>query len=263
MALTFSSRCNAVPEPLINVQDKLQMHFQRIAEILRANVDMSVHAQMNVEWALTPLVAGLVGEGCEYIERNRGLGVPVAPMVPLQQGLWAWLGYQEEWDEERPNRNIRRFSFRSASMTIHFGLRGDLFKPQMFRAEWAGWARWDGSDYSFQASDAAHPHWQFDALDSLLDDDVAERAAILRDLLLKGVETPVRDFRPQMAGTEIRDVITTQKLSRIHFASAAAWWKLPPLNGHAHCPSDATDVETWLRYCLAYLKPELERLQAG
>ena len=39
----------------------------------------------------------------------------------LQQGLWARLGYREEWADERPNRNVRRFSFRSVGLTIHFG----------------------------------------------------------------------------------------------------------------------------------------------
>jgi hypothetical protein len=48
----------------------------------------------------------------------------------LQQGLWARLGYREEWADERPNRNVRRFSFRSEGLTIHFGWKNDLSLPK-------------------------------------------------------------------------------------------------------------------------------------
>jgi hypothetical protein len=42
----------------------------------------------------------------------------------------AWLGYREEWADERPNRNVRRFSFRSVGLTIHFGWKNDLSLPK-------------------------------------------------------------------------------------------------------------------------------------
>src|SRR3954454_2003862 len=133
-------------EPLIVTQSQLENHFGRLGEIL-AGV-LSINVRMEVDWSLAPIAAGLVGNRCEFIPRNRGLRVPVAPLLHLRQGLWAWLGYREEWDHERANRDIRRYSFRSAGMTIYFGEKNDAFKPQMFRAKWAGWAKWS-IDYSF------------------------------------------------------------------------------------------------------------------
>jgi hypothetical protein len=146
---------------------------------------------------------------------------------------------------------------------VHFGWKNDLFKPQMFRAEWAGWADWGGNSYGFQAANAGHPHWQFDALESLPDAHAAERATMLRDLLSEAVEPEVRDFSPQLASSDVRDVVTAQKISRIHFASAAAWWKPAPHDEHAHGPVTARDVESWVQRSLEYLNTELERLQAG
>jgi hypothetical protein len=185
----------------------------------------------------------------------------VVPLLYLEQGLWAWLGYQEEWDEEQQNRKTRKFSFRSVGLTIHFGWKNDLFKPQMFRTEWAGWAKWREDEFSFQAADAGHPHWQFDALESLSDDELAERADILRDLLEVPEESDIREFSPQLPDADVRDMVTHQKLSRMHFASAAAWWKSAPHDEHAHGPTNIADVENWVRRSLAYVRGELKRLQ--
>jgi hypothetical protein len=125
-----------LPAPLLATQAQLESHFIRTGQILASAVDVEAKVQIEVDWSLSPIVGGLVGEGCEFIARNRGLPVPIAPLLHLQQGLWAWLGYREEWADERPNRGVRRFSFRSSGLTIHFGWKNDLFKPQMFRAEW-------------------------------------------------------------------------------------------------------------------------------
>jgi hypothetical protein len=239
-----------MPDALIVTEARLKTHFTRIAHVLDAAVDLDVVVNLEVDWDVLPVVGGISGKGCEFIFRNRGLRVPIAPFLHLRQGLWAWLGYREEWDSERPNRQLRRFSFRSSSLTVHFGWKNDLFKPQMFRAEWAGWAKWGGIDYCFQAANAAHPHWQFDALESLPDADAVERTAILRELL--GTETTVREFNPQLAQEDVRDLVTAQKLSRIHFASAAAWWKAAPHNDHAHGPTSEADVESWVRSSLDY-----------
>ena len=232
------------------------MHFRQSGGILAAAVDNSAQLQVVPEFAHPRVIGGLYGSGCEFIPRNRGRPVPVAPVLPLGQGLWVWLGYREEWDEERRNR----YSFRSVGLSIHFGLRNDVFKPQMFRAEWAGWARWGGLDYSFQAAAAGHPHWQFDVLDSLPDDDVSERATQLLRRLKAEAEPEIREFSPLLSNFDVRDLVTAQKLSRIHFASAAAWWKSPPHDEHMHGPANLADIENWVRHSLEYIKCELDRL---
>ena len=154
----------------------------------------------------------------------------------------------------------RRFSFRSVGLSIYFGLKNNVFKPQMFRAEWAGWAKWGGADYSFQAADAAHPHWQFDALDSLLDETLSQRATHLLSRLKAEPKSEIREFIPHVSEVDVRDMVTIQKLSRIHFASAAAWWKSPPHGKHVHGPTDLVDIENWMKHSLEYIKLELNRL---
>ena len=251
---------DGVPAPLIASGPKLDTHFKQSGRILATAVDESAHLQIVTEFVHPQWIGGLRGSGCETIPRNRGRSVSVAPVLPLGQGLWVWLGYREEWDEEPRTRGTGRYSFRSVGLTIHFGFKYDVFKPQMFRAEWAGWARWNGDDHSFQAADAGHPHWQFDALDSLPDDDLSRRAAQLLSHLKTEAETEIREFNPELSNVDVRDLVTAQKLSRIHFASAAAWWKSPPHHKHAHGPASVADIENWMRQSLDYIKLELDRL---
>lgn len=244
-------------------EGSLTTHFESMEATLDAYVDHSAGAKLFADWNAVPLVAGLVGPGCEYVARNRGPTVPVAPVLLLESGLWAWVAYREEWGSERPAGRTRRFSFRSAGLTIHFGYRNIRHKPQMFRAEWTGWGRWNGTDYGYQAGDAAHPHWQFDALESLKRDDAGKRAAIFLSVLKhEEQEAEPQDFSPQsMEAEEVSDLISQQELSRIHFASAAAWWKSAPNDAHAHSPTSLTDIRVWVARTLKYVVRELTRLQ--
>ena len=246
--------------PLIATYSKLLGHFRHSGSILAAAVDTSAQLQIVPEFGHLGVTGGLFGSGCELIPRNRGRRTPVAPLLHLREGLWVWLGYHEEWYEERRIGKIRRFSFRSVGLSIHCGLRNSAFKPQMFRAEWAGWAKWDGMDYSFQAVDAAHPHWQFDALDSLPDESLSRRAGELLSRLKKEPKTEIHEFSPRLSEVDVRDMVAVQKFSRIHFASAAAWWKASPHGMHVHNPTDLSDIENWVRRSLEYIKRELTRL---
>jgi hypothetical protein len=56
-------------------------------------------------------------------------------------------------------------------------------------------------------------------------------------------------------------MVSDQKLSRLHFASAAAWWKPTPFCDHARAPASPTDFENWTQRSINYLKAKLERLQ--
>ena len=249
-----------VPTPLIITHQKLDMHFEKSGSILTAAVDSSAQLQVEPDYVSSRVIGGLYGSACENISRNRGRRVHVAPLLDLGRGMWAWLGYHEEWDEERRNRNTRRFSFRSVGISIYIGPRNNEIKLQVFRAEWAGWARWNGDNYCFQATSAAHPHWQFDALDSLHDDDLSQRTAQSLRHLSAEAKLEIREFGPQLSEANVRDIVTTQKLSSIHFASAATWWKSSPHGGHAHSPNDPVDVENWVQHSIDYIKLELKRL---
>lgn len=179
-----------MPTALVVSQAQLEAHFAKVGAILVRAAHSSARLQLDVYWKGSPVVAGLVGSGCEFIARNRGRRVAIAPLMCLDRELWAWLGYREEWDDADKASSGRRLSFRTVALTIHFGHRNDVKKPQMFRAEWAGWARWNGNDFSFQASDAAHPHWQFDALESLLTQDSEDPASTYLRQLKEETESP-------------------------------------------------------------------------
>ena len=249
-----------MPAPLVVPKALLITHFESMEATLGTHVSS---ARIFADWNVVPLVVGLVDTECEYTARNRGPDVPVAPALLLGGGLWAWVGYREEWGSEPLAGRTQRFSFRSAGLTIHFGYRNSRHKPQMFRAEWTGWARWNGIDYGYQAGDAGHPHWQFDALQSLTHDGSASRAAtFLAVLKHEEQETEPQDFSPQSMGPEeVRDLVSMQELSRIHFASAAAWWKDPPKDVHAHSPISLTEIQVWVARTLEYVVRELARLQ--
>lgn len=248
-----------IPGPLIIGLSKLQRHFVRSGTILAAAADDSAQLKVVQEDAPSRVIGALRGTGCEYIERNLGRRVSVAPLLGLEQNLWAWLGFHEEWDAERQIGKNRRYSFRLVGLSIYFGLRHNTFKPQMFRAEWPGCARWDGSEFSVPAAGAGHPHWQFDALESLSDDSLLRRAAELRNRLKSRTGPVVREFSP-LSDVDVRDFVTIQSVSRMHFASAAAWWKSAPHCEHVHGPKELEDVENWVRCTLDYIKQELGRL---
>ena len=250
-----------MPDPLYISYSKLLTHFNRSGSILTEAVDTSAKLKVEpVPVSSSLLIGGLVGSGCDFIARNGGPRVPVAPLLDLGQGLWVWLGYHEEWHDERVNNKIKKLSFKSARLSFYIGPRNNMNKPQMFRVEWAGWAKWDGPVSSFQAANAAHPHWQFDALDSLSNDENTQRAAQLLRRLKAEVDPEILEFSPQLSDVDVRDIVATQKLDRIHFASAAAWWKPPPHDGHVHNPNEPTDIEKWVQHSLDYIKIELGRL---
>lgn len=249
-------------DPLLLPESRLQMHFVAIDETLKRQVDASATPRVSVDWTSGAVVAGLAGAGCERVSRNRGASTYVAPLMCLNSALWAWVGYKEEWSPEPPAGQTKRFSFKSAGITIYLGLRASLQKPQLFRAEWAGWAKWDGTSYGYQAGDAAHPHWQFDVLDSLKRDEVAERAATyLAVLKEEHYANDLEEFVPNGLGEEeVYDLVSTSNISRIHFASAAAWWRVKPDDAHAHAPTEASEIQVWLDRTLSYVTTELCRI---
>ena len=235
-----------MPYPLTFSRSKLDNHFQKTGKILTDAVDNA--NQLQIETTPTPfkLIGNLQGSGCEPISRNSGPDVFVAPMLRFRLEFWVWLGYHEEWIKERRDR----YSFSSVGISIYYGFQCDNFKPQMFRAEWD-----DSAEHN------AQPHWHFDALDSVSDDDSSQRAEELRQLLLENKsKTEPDEFVPQVEKEDVRNLVTAQKLSGIHFASAAPWWKSPPNDKHVHRPSSLGDIEKWVQKSLNYIKGELKRL---
>lgn len=234
-------------------------HFEQVREILRGFLDASVDAHLGIVDLETRIVAGLQGAGMEVTARNRGRHlIRVAPLLHLRDGLWAWLGYQEEWSHS-PGGGTRRVFFRSSSVGIHFGYRHMDPKPQIFRAEWAGYDL-KGGQYRFQGGRAGHPHWQFDAVESLVSDEDTNKAADLAALLREEAGgRPPPDFSPQglgLAPADIHSMVSSRKIAAMHFASASQWWRDPI---HAHVPANVMNIRTWLKRTLDYVIQELDR----
>ena len=241
--------------PLAAKEALLSQHLASVEGILRNHVDGDSGAKLSANPNQRPLVASLVGTESEYAERSRGPRTPVARTLLLGKGLWAWISYREEWDSARQAGRTKRFSFRSAGLTIHFGYRYSLYKPQMFRADWTTEGASDQSE-----DHPANPHWHFDALESLKRDETEQRAAEIRaNLIMEERECVPRSFSPHMAQNDVRNVVSVQKLSKLHFASAACWWKSDSAP-HVQGPAEVRDIQAWVQGTLEHLAGELRRL---
>ena len=123
-----------------------------------------------------------------------------------------------------------------------------------------GWSRWNGSEYGFQGDDIGHPHWQFDALESLSAGFASQAESDRERLKVDIGQAGLREFGQEDGSARIADAVRTRKLSRIHFPSAAAWWMKEPDSRHVHSPASGSDVESWMSETLSYAVQELGRL---
>lgn len=250
-------------KPFVVSEQELSRHISALGSIIGQSVSSGIFPQVVLTGDGARLWASLIGRGCEIIARNRGSDIYVAPLLLLDDGMWAWIGLFQEWASERSAGRTARFSYRSTSLSVHLGFLNLRHKPQIYRAEWSGWADWYGRGFGPQAGNAAHPHWQFDVLESLRRDGARQLArtylAVLRTEA-EGVEPQV--FSPRRVETsEIDEIVGSKDFGRMHFASAAAWWRSAPYDLHAHFPSSRSDVEAWVRKTIDYTVEELERLQ--
>ena len=250
-------------DSLVVSKNRLNQHFGSLGAILAQAASDDTNTEVVADWGVIPLSAGLVGKGCEMASRNRGTDAFVAPLFSLNAGIWVWLGFYQEWANERRAGQTRRFSYRSTTLTVHLGFRNIRHKPQIFRAEWAGWAKWNGQTYGAQAGNAGHPHWQFDALESLRKQDARQLVrTYLAVLSHEARSVEPRTFNPNsVESSEIDEIVGTRDFSRIHFASVAPWWRSAPDDGHAHFPSSVADVESWVQKTIEYTVQEFSRLQ--
>lgn len=240
--------------------EALEAHRHNVETIIstRALVDA---VRLDEEIAGPVVAFGIArGTGAERTSRNRGADTFVVPVARLRNGLSAWLGYREEW-AAKPAGKSKTFRFISSGITIHFGFEGIDPKPQMFRAEWAGLVERDVG-YAFQAGDAGHPHWQFDAMESAGAATTSDDAKLYAEMIRSDAQEPeLRDFdRPMIAVPEVHTVVGSTKMAAIHFASAAPWWRPAPEDTHSHYPKDVQQLRRWLGRTLSYLVAELDRV---
>ena len=240
----------------------LKMHFRSLETIIRQAVYENVQTIISPDWGVVPMSVGIVGNGCEIVSRNRGSDGHVAPLIRIGGGIWAWLGFYQEWASGGSARGNPKYSYRSTTLSIHMGFLHARHKPQIFRAEWTAWATWNGTAYSAQAGNAGHPHWQFDALESLRSQKTVDCAStILAVLKQEEKEVEAQPFSPGFVQpSEIDDLVMAKNFSRIHFASVAPWWEDPPKDRHIHSPASVLEIEAWVQKTIKYTREELARL---
>jgi len=247
--------------PINRIEPTLKAHWRSLTADLNRALGYSIEElqvlgkQVDGEH----LIAEFVGSACEWTERNFGKTSPVVSIATLDPNLHAWLGYYEEWVKRG-----RSFEFRSVGLTVFAGAPFSLAKSQVFRAEWPGISDWAGGRVGFQAEGAAHPHWQFDALETwTLNRQRLERDANARLLAqsIEGEEPTPKDFTAQE--NSAARVLEQLNIQRIHFASAARWWEKPVAGDtvFCHAPASEQHLRSWVLGCLEYVVSELDRLR--
>ena len=142
----------------------IEAHWAHLEHELRAELGLRADEFSIIsEWTLQRFSAGLMSPFVEMVDRERGGRVRVVPLFPEEPQKPYWVSWMEEW--EVLGTGQRRCRFKASNLTFFLGEPGLLTKAQLFRAEWAGIADWDGrGTLGWQAPGAGHPHWQFDAL---------------------------------------------------------------------------------------------------
>lgn len=255
MARSVSQATSKKPIELRATQGLLDQRWIELTRLLALTLGLSIDGKalrVDVEYQAKQVWAGLQGTECERVTRNRGGSTFVAPLCDVAGGMKAWLGWQESWEVAT---GAKPYRFRNAGLTIYLGKPNEAVKPQILRLEWPGISNWSHGEVSFQSPGAGHPHWQFDALQTLADgaSEVGFEPS---------VEEIVEDFEALHAEPTTFELLQRFSINRMHFASAAPWWLPVSADGighHVNAPPDLPSLSRWLEQSLLYLKQELSR----
>jgi hypothetical protein len=201
------------------------------------------------------ITASFFGRACEPARRERGRLANVVPLATIRRGsLKFWLSFQEAWE----NISGNLYSFHHVSLTVYLGYEGELSKPQVFRSEWPGIRRWAGEQVGFQSPGAGHPHWQFDALQSTKDNDSKNKETSFARLVGSDSTT---EFSPSTINEDVLIAARQVSLEKIHFASAAPWWKNEEAGRelHMNAPENAESIFRWILASVTYIRQEIKR----
>ena len=218
------------------------------------------------EWTSDGGGAGLMGSSAEYTNRHRGGRTPILPLFPENlDRLPYWISWLEEWNVVRSDI----FRFRSTNLTFFWGPIGEGTKVQLFRAEWPGLADWGNGEIGWQAPGAGHPHWQFEAAQSIADTGI-RRERVRRLMAILG-----NDGEPEEFGDHFIDSLSEyaepdapdMRWARMHFACQANWaqsrWNgdINVTEHHAHSPASVQEIRHWLYSVLQYIRHEIRKAE--
>lgn len=189
----------------------------------------------------------LGGQASEFAERNSGKRHRVLECSRLGEGIYSWIGFQEQW---RRASGRKRMEFVRGSFTAHVGRRGEVEKPQILRKEWVG----RGSE--LYREDVGQPHWQLDILESLRSSIRSAREEL--DIAFSEEEERVMEFPAGRYKQRISEVFAGIPIERMHLASAARLWD-ERLGQLATSPSKVEELDRWMLHSLRYIRQELAR----
>lgn len=172
---------------------------------------------------------------------------PIVPVMGTDGRFFLAVGF--DWLE------VSRRELRFIRLQVLAFLRIDLGRNdeatratatrQVFRLEWEG----TNSDGSFEAVDAAHPHWQIDLLST--------RGGAAPP---PSIDTAI-DLNEALASSGADD---NEWLQRMHLAALTDWdgdpWPVPFDDGrHARTPRSIEGLTSWMLSASAYVRQELRR----
>jgi hypothetical protein len=247
MGQKSSSRSDTAGQ-LLATKGKLEGRWRYIESFLQSQLEFK--PRVISSFVDSCFWVGFSGEGSEVIARDRGRDT-VIPLRKLHDDYLAWLGFREVWSQVRDTQN---FIFKAVGMTVYFGREGVVSKPQLFRAEWPGLYEWSRGQIGFQTEGAGMPHWQFDTPKlfecSQPQPEIEFEGSVIVE---KGVLSPPED----------NDFAKALRLAtdRMHFASAAPWWRNNETadSAHVNAPSTLDGLNNWTVRCMRYIHQELGR----
>jgi hypothetical protein len=182
----------------------------------------------------------------ELAEDNRGQARHVIPIQRIKD--WTvLLGLRFSW-----RKSSAKYQYVSSQIILFLSSTATEEPRQFLRLEWEG-VRSDGT---FEASHAAHPHWQVDIIPR-----PATAAAIADD--------PFPDLEIDLAA-RARPAASRLPhwLPQIHFAAAADWAEITwsgeaDSSAHAAGPEHIDDLLRWTSSACSYLNAQLGAALAG
>ncbi len=166
------------------------------------------------------------------------------------------LAYNEQWVSAGQRAGLR---FKSSN--LRFVVEGiDAVAPLQFRLEWVGR---DGPEGAFPGSEAAHPHWQFDADSNwtqiqdpkaMVEVEIGEPE---EEIDLAGGEAPELPLAPAAARKQL------QWFHRLHLPARAMWHeKLRSIpgepEGQQHEPQNSDEIDYWVLSAVRYVRHEFQ-----
>jgi hypothetical protein len=252
-------------QPLDETRARIEQHWGTLADSLRDVLPRAKNLSFTSASAVREFKGVLIASNTFRASRQRGGDMPVVPLVVgIDDSPRYCVGYAEEWEDRSGARPLR---FKAANLTFFTTASADERPIQLFRAEWPGVREWTREAVGFQSPGAAHPHWQFDALEHYLSEE-QRRLRVRRALdVLERPSEDAEEFGPAVLDTAAELVAQDEAVdiswAAVHFAAGARWPERPwdgshdVTAPHVSSPSGLANIRNWVLSTVLYVREEL------